>query len=136
MNVLTLLNTLEGLGVSVTVRPGGKLRLEPASLVPADLLHEIRAAKPALLKVLRGAPTRPDPLEVGQQQGHCGSCARWSAPPQAHMGLCSAGKRAHGWLDGNPTLPVELQAGHGCMANGGKGWQAIQRMQTPPVYRR
>ena len=55
------------------------------------------------------------------------------------MGLCSAGKRAHGWYDGNPALPVEIQAGHGCMANGGKGWQAKQakqRTQTPSVYRR
>ena len=35
MSVLTLLDTLESLGVQVTVTPGGKLRLEPASLVPA-----------------------------------------------------------------------------------------------------
>ncbi len=50
---MTLLNTLEGLGVQATVTPSGKLRLEPASLVPAALLDEVRAQRAELLAALQ-----------------------------------------------------------------------------------
>ena len=130
-----LLVTLEAAGVMVSLNASGDgLKLSAVTPPPAELLAQIRAAKPALLEVLRGV-TSTHTLSVADTLAQtCGSCARWAAlpAPMAHMGKCSAGKRAHGWLDGNPALPVEIQAGHGCMANGGKGWQAKQRTQTPP----
>ena len=58
MTARTLLDTLEGLGVQVTITPAGKLQLEPASLVPAALLVEIKARKAEVLVTLQ-APTVP-----------------------------------------------------------------------------
>ena len=121
-----LLVTLEAAGVMVSLnalRDG--LKLNAATQPPAELLAQIRAAKPALLEVLRGVPSGQTLSTAGTLTHTCGTCARWEAlaPPLAHMGLCSAGRAAHGWYDGNPVAPVEIQAGHGCAAHGGKGWQ-------------
>lgn len=68
MNAWALLDTLEGLGVSVTATSGGRVRLEPASRVHPSLLDEVRASKAALLEVLaprpRGDMLPPLPWEV------------------------------------------------------------------------
>ena len=131
MVVAELLTELRARGVTLTVQGSQLLTTAPKGAITPDLGEAIKAHRAALLVALQGqvsgaalAP-RPDPLEVGQQPGHCGTCARWEAlaPPLAHMGLCSAGRAAHGWYDGNPVAPVEIQAGHGCAAHGGKGWQ-------------
>lgn len=68
-----------------------------------------------------------DPLELGKERGRCGSCARWAAHPAPadHMGVCSAGRAAHGWLDGAALTPVETQAALLCQVYGGSGWRKM-----------
>ncbi len=65
MNAQSLLDTLAGLGVVVTLSPAGKLRLEPASGIPAELLADVREHKGAVLAHLYArqdfAPL-PEPL--------------------------------------------------------------------------
>jgi len=58
--------------------------------------------------------------------GHCGACGRWEALPEplAHLGTCNAGRRAHGWQDGNPAAGVEIHAAHRCAAWEGQGFRA------------
>lgn len=140
MSALSLLNTLEGLGVAASVTPDGKLRLEPASRIHPALLDEVRAAKPEVMAALNKAKeealtaevvayphnlSRPAWAVLAQQPGHCGSCARWEAHPAPadHMGMCSAGRRAHSELHGEPLAPVEIQAGHTCRVYGAQGYQ-------------
>lgn len=149
--VALLLARLEAEGVRVCLNAAGDgVRLEAAGPPSAEVVRLARTHRAALLEAL--APAKAEavpPAELyseakkgadraarssfaGQLEalaltpGHCGSCARWAALalPNDHMGKCSAGKHAHGWLDGNPALPVELQAGHGCAAWEGKGFQA------------
>lgn len=69
------------------------------------------------------------PAELGQQPGRCGSCFRWEGPDEYGDGLCPLGRKAHGWLDGNPDVPVICTVHHQCAAYGGKGWKA--RRGTP-----
>ena len=132
MVVAELLTELQSRGVTLTVQGSQLLTTAPKGAITPDLGEAIKAHKAALLVALQGqvsgaalAP-RPDPLEVGQQPGHCGICARWEAlaPPLAHMGLCSAGRAAHGWHDGNPAAHVEIHAAHSCAAWEGQGFRA------------
>jgi len=51
MTAQTLLDTLEGLGVTVSAS-GGKLRLEPARHVPLELIADLKTFKPDLLALL------------------------------------------------------------------------------------
>ncbi len=51
--VCQLLETLNRLGVGVRVVAGDRIRLEPASKIPADLLPRIRKAKPEIIAALR-----------------------------------------------------------------------------------
>ena len=67
MNARLLLDTLEGLGVVASVTVSGKLRLEPASQLPAELLDEVRAAKSDLLAALTPSPDAT-PAEVVADQ--------------------------------------------------------------------
>jgi len=62
---------------------------------------------------------------LAQIPGHCGVCARWTAhqAPLEHLGICNAGRQAHGWLDGSGRQPVEIHAAHACAAWGGRGFQ-------------
>jgi hypothetical protein len=62
-----LIETLTALGVTLTAN-GDRLRIEPASKVPPELVPRIREAKPAILEaLLRSRPatsTKPDkPIE-------------------------------------------------------------------------
>jgi hypothetical protein len=50
--VMEILETLTRLGVTVTVTGAHKIRLEPASLIPPELLPRIRETKAALLEAL------------------------------------------------------------------------------------
>ena len=115
---------------------GGGVEIYPEknSVERADGLSTFTEKK--ILHTLTPPPPRPPEGLPSAQARTCGSCARFTPcpEPQAHMGLCSAGKRAHGWLDGNPALPVELQAGHKCAVNDGKGYRAKIGGYSPPLY--
>ena len=52
MDAIEVLDRLHDLGVTVQVN-GPKVRLEPASKVPADLLNEVRAHKAEIIQELR-----------------------------------------------------------------------------------
>lgn len=62
-----ILESLRGLGVSVQVVGLDRLRFEPASRIPAEMVPRIREAKPAILAALRRRPATcsPDCYEVG-----------------------------------------------------------------------
>lgn len=47
-----ILEILHGLGVTVTVTGPDRLRLEPASRIPTEMVPRIRQAKPAILAAL------------------------------------------------------------------------------------
>jgi hypothetical protein len=69
-----ILETLRTLGVTVTVIGPDRLRLEPASLIPQDLVSRIREEKPAILEALRKRPATCGPtcyeLEPGRWIHH------------------------------------------------------------------
>ena len=101
------------------------LRLSAAEPPSAELLAEIRAAKPDLLEALKGmrkAQTRtqrpfPDWSAIGSQHDHCGSCVRWEPSPTwgVFMGLCQAPADAF-WPE---AVPLAIHAGHRCIAKNG-----------------
>lgn len=57
MKVSAILEGLEGLGVTVTVK-GDTLRLEPGSRVPLELVEELRAHKQEIILCLSGYPLK------------------------------------------------------------------------------
>jgi hypothetical protein len=67
MNAAQILETLSGLGVTVRVIGPDRIRLEPASKIPDDLLPRIREAKPDILAVLKAPP----PRQVERECWHC-----------------------------------------------------------------
>jgi hypothetical protein len=60
---LEVLDTLRTLGVTVTAIPPDRLRLEPASKVPKDLLARILESKREILEALRNRPVTGKPVE-------------------------------------------------------------------------
>jgi hypothetical protein len=61
MHGLAILETLRALGVAVQAAGPNKLRLEPASKIPNNLLPRIREAKLAILEALRKFPASCSP---------------------------------------------------------------------------
>ena len=140
---------------------GDGVRLEAAGPPSAEVVRLARTHRSALLEALaereEGAPASPvystsrkipDPLAhpeavhssfarqldaLALMPGHCGVCARWEAltAPLAHMGECSAGRRAHGWYDGPSVQAVEIHAAHACTAWEGKGFLAKASGKRP-----
>jgi hypothetical protein len=53
---LQILESLRSLGVTVAAVGPDRLRFEPASKIPSEMLPRIREAKPAILEVLRNQP--------------------------------------------------------------------------------
>lgn len=51
--VSDLLETLQSLGVAVTLGATDRIRLEPASRIPAELVPRIREAKPEIIAALK-----------------------------------------------------------------------------------
>lgn len=123
MTVSGLLDTLEALGVSVEATSRGTLALEPFSVIPAELLAELRAHKEVLWHELQRR-TLPDPFEIGKQEGHCGSCRFWTYEGFGYLGLCSKGRWAHDG-DGAEADPVWTSVHLTCKAQGGRGWKAV-----------
>lgn len=118
-----LLAAFREAGVTVALNTTGDgLKLRAAIEPSADLLAQIRAAKPALLAHLasqRQTVARrpyPDWALIGAQPGHCGSCARWreDADWGPFMGHCAAPTAAY-WPE---AVPLAIHAGHACIANG------------------
>jgi hypothetical protein len=56
-----ILESLRSLGVKVRMVGLGKLSLEPASKIPAEMVPRIRQAKPAILEALRNRPATCSP---------------------------------------------------------------------------
>jgi hypothetical protein len=63
MDGLQILNALRVAGVTVRLVEPDKLRLEPASKIPAGIIPRIRTEKPAILEALRNRP-QPDPYQA------------------------------------------------------------------------
>lgn len=133
MTARALLEVLEAAGVRIVVAVGGNTLELSGKLPRPQLLAQVRASKAALLEILTPAKeerprpsSSPDWEVIGQQPGHCASCARWEAAPDwgPFMGLCSAGRQAHGWWDGDSSAPVPIHGAHGCAAYDGKGYRA------------
>ncbi len=61
-----ILESLRALGVTVTAVGPDRLRLEPATKIPAEMVPRIREAKPAILEALRNrlATCSPDCYEL------------------------------------------------------------------------
>ena len=133
-----LLALCEAEGVRVLLNAAGDgVRLEAAGPPSAELVRLARAHRAALLEALAPAKVEDVPrierparssfaADLTLTPGHCGSCARWEVlpAPLAHLGECSAGRRAHGWHDGNSVAAVEIHAAHSCAAWEGKGYRA------------
>ncbi|PYT27619.1 MAG: hypothetical protein DMG58_20025 [Acidobacteria bacterium] len=61
MNGHEILESLRSLGVTVQAAGPDRLRLEPASKIPAEMIPGIREAKPAILEALRNRPATCSP---------------------------------------------------------------------------
>ena len=95
-----LLGTLEGLGVSISVTSERRLRVEPASLVPAELLEEIRIHRAELLTELARLS------EQVQKHGKLPPAPPIPALPSQLTGMISAA--ASGQLSGGAQLSSGL----------------------------
>src|SRR5579883_2335497 len=77
-----IIETLTQLGVTVKVAGPDRLRIEPASRIPPELIPRIKEAKPDILRVLQGRPSssldcraRPEELTTRQVERECWHCA-------------------------------------------------------------
>ena len=134
MSVASLFAALEAAGARLALSEDGEGLTLSGKRPPAALLEAVRAERAALLAHLRGAAkeeaapapasSSPDVARLAQTPGHCGCCARWTPTGYPLEGECSAGRRAHGWPDGNPDAPVLTTPHHTCAAYSGQGWKA------------
>lgn len=69
------------------------------------------------------ATALPDWSVLSSEPGRCGSCSRWKATGYSLEGECFAGRRAHGWWDGQPDAPVLTHPAHQCAASNGNAWR-------------
>ena len=130
MTLGELVRLLDQHGVNLALTAEGKLKPTADQQPPAEVIEGIRAHRAALVRRLeRGqrADGRLDVARLSALPGHCGSCARWQGPDAYGDGLCSLGRAAHGWHDGNPRAPVLIVPHHKCAAHGGAGWKAKGR---------
>ena len=124
-------------GVNLAVSEAGKLRPSAATPPPAELVEAMREHRAALLRQVqegRLPDGRLDVAALSALPGRCGSCARWQGPDAYGDGLCSLGRAAHGWHDGNPRAPVLIVPHHKCAAHGGAGWKAKGRLPMLAVF--
>ena len=126
---IDLLSALEAAGTQVALGTTGTTLELTGKHPPPDLLTRVHVFKSALLEALKTMLSEQT-VSVAVPAANitarsCNTCAGWTAMPAplAHMGLCDAGREAHGWQDGNPHKPVELQGGCQCLAYAGKGYR-------------
>ena len=85
-----ILQSLRSLGVTVAAVGLDRLRLEPASKIPAEMIPRIREAKPAILEALRtGLAACGSP--------HCAGCYDAGDGRKIHPPKCGAEYRK--WLE-------------------------------------
>lgn len=133
MSAATLLGRLRLLGATAQVRPDGGLAIAPASVVPPDLLEELRAAKAELLRLLAEPAGPAVPCDDNGPLVPCPACGygqwwRLSVIDPAGPGLWTCGRchpyppdRVARWIDGCAVPPTAAAAcgarkdpGHGC----------------------
>jgi hypothetical protein len=145
VNAAALRQELAAWNVVLSISESGGLKYDAPGPVPAALVELLKEHKTQLIDELRTAEVvtscdnlgvssdRVDLFEVPRQPGHCGACALWEAlpAPLAHMGLCSAGRGAHGWYDGPSDQVVEIHAAHACIAWEGKGFRTRVSGKSP-----
>ena len=71
---IEILDTLRTLGITVTIIPPDRLRLQPASRIPPELLPRIREEKPAILAALARPTAAAQPAECHHCEGK-GECS-------------------------------------------------------------
>ena len=128
-----LLTTLRARGVSLEVREGQLVTRGPKGAITADLAADIQAQRNLLIELVArqaqvkniGEKRPKAALTTSPREATCSTCSHWSHDdiPGSWMGLCDQGKQAHGWLDGNPDLPVSIQKFHTCTANWGASYE-------------
>jgi hypothetical protein len=106
MTALALLDTLEGLGVTATITERGTLKLIPGSAVPAELVADIRANGPALLKLLATASPAPAADVLAQQRA---LTARADIPVQSNTSQTNWPVTVPLAPQTIPVLPPQLQ---------------------------
>lgn len=128
MNLGDLKRAMQEYGVSVSLTSEGRLKTTAPQRPPESLVEAIREHRGALIEdLLHPRPSGHSNIELlSQQAGRCGTCLHWT-PDAFDDGLCSLGRAAHGWLDGNPKVPVITPPHHQCAAHDGKGWKAHQQ---------
>jgi hypothetical protein len=85
-----ILESLRSLGVKVRIARLGRLSLEPASKIPAEMVPRIREAKPAILEALRTCL-------VACGSSHCAGCYEVAPGVRIHPPKCGEDYRA--WLE-------------------------------------
>jgi hypothetical protein len=89
-----LLESLRNLGVAVWVVGPDRLRFEPASKIPPEMVPRIREQKPAILEALRNRLAETGPV-CGSP--HCAGCYDVGDGQKIHPPKCGEGYRA--WLE-------------------------------------
>lgn len=123
-SVRAFLAELDAKGYTLEVTSDGEhLRLGYPKGSDASQVQEIVTQHRSTL--LSALLRRRELQHLSQQAGHCGTCFLFSAAPQwgEWMGTCAAGRGAHGFGDGNPSLAVVIHMAHRCAADGGHAYQ-------------
>jgi hypothetical protein len=101
---IEILETLRTLGITVTIIPPDRLRLQPASRIPPELLPRIRQAKPEILAALARPTVAVQPAECRHCEGRgkcdCPACTLGRTEEPAPCLMCHPADRQL-WLAAN-----------------------------------
>jgi hypothetical protein len=92
-----ILESLRSLGVTVEAIGPDRLRLQPASKIPAELVPRIREAKPAILEVLRSRLVEVGSGDAACGSPHCAGCYEVESGARIHPPKCGESHRK--WLE-------------------------------------
>ena len=92
---IQILESLRGLGVTVAAVGADRLRLEPASKIPPEMVPRIREAKPAILEALRSWQAGAHVAACGS--AHCAGCYDVGDGRKIHPPKC--GEEYRNWLE-------------------------------------